>query len=289
MLYIELLLFADDELSYYSTLENKENHIYFMNDHKTIITWFTLYFSKLQERGVLDQYLARALGLPSDENNRLSVIDQAKYVLTLDYTIKMLNIHERYECGVPVIIKGETGVGKTALVDMLSKLWSHALLHIWNKERNNVLDAMRDLLSAKAEDSLDTYQLCLETMEALAVGREVSLEDLKVLCELPDPASKSGQFFTRLRLLLLDMANNPASALLKLPSKDKDKKKKKEEEEESECENNLDAIFDMVKQQDSSSEVWERERERNREKERIREREGERKRKRERERKEGMN
>ena len=161
----------------------------------------------------------------------------------------MLNIHERYECGVPVIIKGETGVGKTALIDMLSRLWSHALLYIWNKERKNVLDAMRDLLRAKAEDSLDTYQLCLETMEAIASGREVSLEDLKVLCELSDPASTSGQFYTRLRGLLLDMANNPASALLKLPTKDKDKKKKKEDrdEKEKDMENNLDGLFDMLR------------------------------------------
>ena len=41
---------------------------------------------------------------------------------------KMLEIHERFECGVPVIIEGETGVGKTALVEMLSILWNDALL-----------------------------------------------------------------------------------------------------------------------------------------------------------------
>ena len=103
-------------------------------------------FSKLQERGVLDQYLARALGLPTEEGNRLSAIDEAQYVLTLDYTIKMLNIHERYECGIPVIIKGETGVGKTALVDMLSKLWSNALLYQWNKEKGIIFDNIRELL-----------------------------------------------------------------------------------------------------------------------------------------------
>ena len=103
-------------------------------------------FSKLQERGVLDQYLARALGLPTEEGNRLSAIDEAQYVLTLDYTIKMLSIHERYECGIPVIIKGETGVGKTALVDMLSKLWSNALLYQWNKEKGIIFDNIRELL-----------------------------------------------------------------------------------------------------------------------------------------------
>lgn len=38
----------------------------------------------------------------------------------------MLNIHERKECGMPVIIEGETGVGKTCLVEMLSKLWNES-------------------------------------------------------------------------------------------------------------------------------------------------------------------
>ena len=198
----------------------------------------------------MDQYLARALGLPAEEGNRLSAIDEAQYVLTLDYTIKMLNINERYECGVPVIIKGETGVGKTALVDMLSRLWSNALLYQWNKERGIIFDSIRDLLGnnnnnnnnnniiiiiiyitgAKAEDSLDTYQTCLETMEALAVGREVPLENLETLAELSDPTSSSGQFFTRLRQLLLDMSNNPASALLVLPSENKRKRRNEEKE-----------------------------------------------------------
>ena len=47
------------------------------------------------------------------------------------YILKMLNIHERRQCGIPVIIEGETGVGKTALIEMLSKLWNHALINEW--------------------------------------------------------------------------------------------------------------------------------------------------------------
>lgn len=210
---------------------------------------YNYFHSKLQERGILDQYLARALGLPSEEGHRLSAIDDASYVLTLDYTIKMLNIHERYECGVPVIIKGETGVGKTALVDMLSKLWSHALLHLWNKERSIILDAIRDLLSIKVEDSLDTYQVCLETMEAIAVGAEVSLENLVILCQLSDPTTSTGQFYTRLRDLLLEMANNPAFALLKLPS-EKNKKKNKEGLEKEE-DQSLEDVYNFAKSNNS--------------------------------------
>lgn len=66
-------------------------------------------------------------------------MDDSKYILTPDYTVKMLNIHERCKCGVPVIIEGETGVGKTALVEMLSKLWNHSLLLEWRSRIHQFL------------------------------------------------------------------------------------------------------------------------------------------------------
>ena len=74
---------------------------------------------------------------------RLKIIDDSGYVLTLDYTLKMLNIHERHECGMPVIIEGETGVGKTALVEVLSKLWNSAHLYEWDKTRDTILEFIR--------------------------------------------------------------------------------------------------------------------------------------------------
>ena len=52
--------------------------------------------------------------------------------------LKMLEIHERFECGVPVIIEGETGVGKTALVEMLSILWNDSLLGSYDVLVNNI-------------------------------------------------------------------------------------------------------------------------------------------------------
>ncbi len=93
----------------------------------------------LFSRDILDGLLSRALNIQL-EKNRLVAIDDSAYVLTLDYTIKMLNIHERYECGVPVIIEGETGVGKTALIEMLSKLWNQSLLLEWKKQQDRVVE-----------------------------------------------------------------------------------------------------------------------------------------------------
>lgn len=52
----------------------------------------------------------------------------------------MLNIHERYRCGMPVIIEGETGVGKTALLEMLSKLWNESLFIEWKVQLSRIFD-----------------------------------------------------------------------------------------------------------------------------------------------------
>jgi len=51
----------------------------------------------------------------------------------------MLVIHERRDSGIPVIIEGETGVGKTALINMLSKLWNHALNDEWKTIKGRIV------------------------------------------------------------------------------------------------------------------------------------------------------
>ena len=56
----------------------------------------------------------------------------------------MLNIHERRECGIPVIIEGETGVGKTALINMLSKLWNHALISEWRVIKGRIIEMLHN-------------------------------------------------------------------------------------------------------------------------------------------------
>ena len=94
------------------------------------------------------------------ENGRLTVVDDSAYVLTLDYTIKMLNIHERYMCGVPVIIEGETGVGKTALVEMLSRLWNQSLLLEWKRHKSRVLEFFQKKLGDVPNDIIsENYQV----------------------------------------------------------------------------------------------------------------------------------
>ena len=95
----------------------------------------------------LDEYLSRALNIRLD-NGRLKLIDENNYVLTLDYALKMLNIHERFKCGVPVIIEGETGVGKTKLVEMLSKLWNQR----FSEELRHIKDHILEHLEAAVNE-----------------------------------------------------------------------------------------------------------------------------------------
>ena len=88
---------------------------------------------------ILHGLLSKALGIPLNSKKRLKAIVESNYVLTLDYTLKMLNINERRMCGVPVIIEGETGVGKTALIEMLSKLWNSAIVLVFDKAKEDVI------------------------------------------------------------------------------------------------------------------------------------------------------
>ena len=57
-----------------------------------------------------------------------------------------------------MIIEGETGVGKTALVEMLSKLWNQSLLVQWKKKRDQILDFMRRKLgNMTVDDTMEEF------------------------------------------------------------------------------------------------------------------------------------
>ena len=85
----------------------------------------TLPLSEVTEE-VIIKTNEKSLPVRETQYKMLKLIDDSNYVLTLDFALKMINIHERRECGMPVIIEGETGVGKTALLKMLSKLWNYS-------------------------------------------------------------------------------------------------------------------------------------------------------------------
>ena len=59
-----------------------------------------------------------------------------------------------------MIIEGETGVGKTALVEMLSKLWNYSLLLEWRRKRSQLLDLMERSLESISIEISKKYQVC---------------------------------------------------------------------------------------------------------------------------------
>ncbi len=142
-------------------------------------------------KNLLHSYLSRALSIKLEDcdidrkgsgdqqsNQVIRLIGESQYVLTLDYTIKMLNIHERYKCGMPVIIEGETGVGKTALVEMLSKLWNQSVLMEWKRLLGGMLDFFQRELSntpSESEADVNTVMQCREDMACTAAPFNISL------------------------------------------------------------------------------------------------------------------
>ena len=60
-----------------------------------------------------------------------------------------------------MVIEGETGVGKTALVEMLSELWNHSVLMEWNRKKSQILELMqRKLGEIDLDETGEEYMVC---------------------------------------------------------------------------------------------------------------------------------
>eukprot|EP00731_Ephydatia_muelleri_P036542 Em0275g1a len=131
---------------------------------------------------VLHGILSKALGIPLDSTNHLKAIVESNYVLTLDYALKMLAVNERWKCGVPVIIEGETGVGKTALIEVLSKLWNCAIVQVFEKTKKDVIFYLQQALGElEVYENIETY-ICI--VQALSSGGVTTHDDMLRLCNL---------------------------------------------------------------------------------------------------------
>uniref|UniRef100_A0A672YYN5 RING-type E3 ubiquitin transferase n=1 Tax=Sphaeramia orbicularis TaxID=375764 RepID=A0A672YYN5_9TELE len=76
---------------------------------------FNIDFDRLPRKEKIEQ-ICNVLGIQS------SCDPDETYELTTDNILKMLAIHMRFRCGIPVIIMGETGCGKTRLIRFLCEL-----------------------------------------------------------------------------------------------------------------------------------------------------------------------
>ena len=121
-------------------------HVYVRTYIRTYMhTYITsiIFFSEKQDQKRLHSYLSNALNVKLDTRGEISLIRERHYVLTRDFAFKMLNIHERKECGMPVIIEGETGVGKTFLLELLSSLWNDSWIRHFKRQKEIIMVSER--------------------------------------------------------------------------------------------------------------------------------------------------
>ena len=168
-------------------------------------------------------------------------------MMTLDYLVKMLNIHERRKCGIPVIINGETGVGKTFLLEMLSILWNQSLLSSLDQERSSLMDILvskLEYISDLGEDGMeslnppeewfglivststkrvtsvdvDKVNNVLTALKAQSSTRSISYDSLLHVLKLPDPHEPTLQsLYMLFRSRLLKKRYDPLFSLVVFP------------------------------------------------------------------------
>jgi Cdc6-like AAA superfamily ATPase len=158
----------------------------------------------LQSLDYLVQCLCKSLQIPREDCTKL--LAEEKYVLTLDYTLKMLNIHERRQCGVPVIIEGETGVGKTALIEMLSKLWNISQRNQILSQKKHFLDYIKEKLNEHQHLDPESYGKALEIIRSCHDCCHT--DGIRFIAKLPVEGRESMQFFTFLRDYILKIKAN---------------------------------------------------------------------------------
>ncbi len=114
-----------------------------------------LYCRELKKQKFLENYLCQALKVQRNPEGEISVLKAKGYVLTVDYLLKMIGVHERQQCGMPVVISGETGVGKTFLLETLSELYNYSLhkkLDYWRNKLQTFLNENTSIQGKNEEE-----------------------------------------------------------------------------------------------------------------------------------------
>lgn len=105
----------------------------------------------MENKSTLHRLLSQAFNIPLVECGStgdliVKVVDDSNFILTVDFLMKLLGIHERVECRLPCIIEGETGVSKTALANMYSQLRNTAVRTAMQNESVCDLEALCEAL-----------------------------------------------------------------------------------------------------------------------------------------------
>ena len=140
---------------------------------------------------MLEEYLCRALKIRQTSGEGVPVLRNRGYVLTLDYLLKMISVHERQQSGLPVIISGETGVGKTFLLETLSDLYNYSQQQELDRWRNSLFCFLRKKgINAETEEDLIS-EFSLKHSSSLEILKDVHewfhkmQADYDILCLFP--------------------------------------------------------------------------------------------------------
>ncbi len=116
-------------------------------------------------------------------------MDQEKYMLTMDFAFKMININERRLSKIPTIIIGDTGVGKTELLRVYSLLINHRREYMQDLDKslqNQFVSGLREekdspLLKEWEESKEKTCEsnLTMNHVAAHCIGRLQELKDFE--------------------------------------------------------------------------------------------------------------
>ena len=178
---------------------------------------------QLHQCDTLHKILARGLGVSCNpKTGHIDLLEDMQYVMTLDYAVKMLTIHERRLCGIPVVIKGETGVGKTFLLETLSALWNHALLTMLEHERDGLKDNLkRDLndylLHSTAVPDKEQSKDVMEALESISGEKEISMSTITFIFEKKAFCRNDKFLYQKYLRMLLLHKTDPIFSILKLP------------------------------------------------------------------------
>ena len=168
----------------------------------------------LRKREILDRYLSQAIDIPlvkkDDGTETLASVDENKFVLTLDFTMKLLNMHERVACQIPCIIEGETGVSKTALTKMYSILRNSSLMA---EVKKSTLIALKSI-----EEKLKAQNFMLKNEQDIGDDSEID-RILKALSHASDGTlSGSTELGRTLYTLIKEECDERKSIFKKIPS-----------------------------------------------------------------------
>ena len=83
----------------------------------------------------------------------------------------MIQINERMLSGCPVIIEGETGVGKTFLIEIVSCFWNESVLRRWTRVQTRLKERINKLCQKYGvEGMLYTLHIIIMYMQLVCLN-----------------------------------------------------------------------------------------------------------------------